>query len=355
MKIITSSCPDEALFKGLTLLTNEGLTQSTRAGDALVMPCPVMTVNENPLQRVSFNPRRNANPFFHLMESLWMLAGRNDITWLDQFVGDFSSRFGDSDGAGGLIMHGAYGFRWRKHFDIEGGGDGWPPDQLNEAVRLLKASPDDRQVVITMWDPVADLGASGVKDRPCNTHIYLRVRKEKQGEDYGDGGYWPSVLDLTVCCRSNDAVMGAHGANVVHFSVLQEYLAARMSVGVGKLYQLSNNYHVYKRDLDHIWPLGTVGLDEYSSLLGMAKVLPLVTDPAWFDQDLKHFFHEDWFILRYSNSFFYKVAIPMRRAYALWRATSRTEARDIVHCMVHCDWRVAAEDWFARLMHKQVS
>jgi thymidylate synthase len=53
------------------------------------------------------------------------------------------------------------------------------------------------------------------------------------------------VLDLTVLCRSNDVVWGAYGANAVHFSVLQEYLAGRIGVDVGVMYQFSNNYHGY--------------------------------------------------------------------------------------------------------------
>jgi hypothetical protein len=60
------------------------------------------------------------------------------------------------------------------------------------------------------------------------------------------------VLDLTVCCRSNDAIWGAHGANAVHFSVLQEYLAARIGVGVGTMYQWSNNYHAYESELENL-------------------------------------------------------------------------------------------------------
>ena len=32
-----------------------------------------------PCERVLLYPERNANPFFHLYESLWMLAGRNDV------------------------------------------------------------------------------------------------------------------------------------------------------------------------------------------------------------------------------------------------------------------------------------
>src|SRR6185312_5208239 len=145
-----------------------GEKQGSRNGEVLVSPTPVLICNQYPTRRVLFNPRRNANPFFHLMEALWMLAGRNDSEFLNSFVGDFGKRFAESDGT----LHGAYGYRWRKHFDLEWGGAENLPDQLETAVNLLRKNPDDRRVVIAMWDPVADLGADK-KDICCNTHIYL--------------------------------------------------------------------------------------------------------------------------------------------------------------------------------------
>lgn len=349
-KTITANCVDEALFRGLELLVNEGVRQDTRAGEVLVVPYPVMTCNEQPLNRVSFNSKRDANPFFHLMEALWMLAGRNDITWLDQFVGDFSQRFGDSvsihEHPSGLLQHGAYGFRWRQHFDIEGGGGGWPPDQLNKIVEMLKANHQDRRVVLTMWDPVADLGAN-VKDVPCNTHIYPRVRHEPDGDLIGVPHY-NLVLDLTVCCRSNDAVWGAHGANAVHFSILQEYLAARISVGVGKLYQLSNNYHVYTSALNKVWPMGLEGTVPHHK---PAKLVKLVHEPEHFDDDLKLFFQNNWEHMIYRNAFFALVAIPLRQSYALWRERRYNDARGVIFRMLTCDWSVAAGSWYGRRMH----
>jgi thymidylate synthase len=342
MEMIRSECVDEALFRGLTLLTNRGERQSSRDGDVLVMPHPVMTANLQPMNRVSFNPKRNANPFFHLMEALWMLAGRNDSEFLDQFVGDFGKRYAEEDGH----LHGAYGFRWRKHFEAEGGGDS--VDQLETVIRRLKANPLDRRVVIAMWDPLADLDANK-KDLPCNTHIYPRVRVAKEhhssnliGGDYKHHPAGP-VLDLTVCCRSNDAVMGCHGANAVHFSVLQEYLAARIGVGVGIMYQLSNNYHVYQRDLDRVWPMGMSGT-EYRSGPTM-----IVTRPDEFDRDLERFFKTAWGDGgAYANEFFSTVAVPLRVAYQEWRAGYRDGGRELVRSMVYSDWKVAAQEWFYR-------
>jgi thymidylate synthase len=350
MKIINSTCPDEALLHGIALLTKEGIFEKTRNGAALVMPYPVMTVNKRPMQRVSVNPKRNANPFFHLMESLWMLAGRNDSDFLNEFVGDFGKRYAEEDGH----LHGAYGFRWRRHFDIEGGGENGPVDQLGTVVHMLVANPDDRRVVISMWDPMADLAADK-KDIPCNTHIYPRVRG---GDTYDhaflgnipDPAAPPRVLDLTVCCRSNDAVWGAHGANVVHFSVLQEYLAAKIGVGVGTLYQLSNNYHVYEDALNKIWPASPEGTDFYRHPVTPTSI---VTHAFGIDADLDNFFGAAWHCTVYANEFFNKVAVPMRKSYNLWRQKDTLGARNALVDAIVCDWTLAAAAWYQRALEKR--
>lgn len=344
MQMIAAENPDEALVRGLTLLESIGIKEPTRVGEALVLPCPMMTINYQPMRRVSFSPLRDANPFFHLMEALWMLAGRNDATWLDQFVGDFSKRYAEPDG----LMHAAYGFRWRSHFELEGGG-GWP-DQLLKVVKLLKANPFDRRVVIAMWDPVADLGAD-FRDIPCNTHIYPRVR-EQHGYDDGVPVGSMKFLDLTVCCRSNDAIWGCHGSNVVHFSVLQEYLAAQIGVAVGTLYQLSNNYHAYTDPMKKFWP-GIQG-EANHDLYYRVPITKIVTRPEKFDGDLSFFFGDGWSTERdyYANTFFDDVAVPLRRAYALWKSGEHNDARKIVSRMRICDWSIAAGNWFERRAHR---
>jgi hypothetical protein len=51
---------------------------------------------------------------------------------------------------------------------------------------------------------------------------------------------------MTVFCRSNDLIWGAYGANAVHMSILQEYVACGLARPVGHYWQVSNNYHVYE-------------------------------------------------------------------------------------------------------------
>lgn len=352
MRVIYARNVNDAFLQGVALLKREGVPQSSRAGDVLVMPCPVTTVYDRPTERVLFHSGRDANHVFHLMEALWMLAGRNDATWLDQFVGDFSARFAEEGG----IQHGAYGFRWRKHFDMEGGGHPSLPDQLETIIMLLKTNPDDRRIVLQMWDPVADLNAIK-KDVPCNTQAYFRVRRIPQGYEYVDSNpvvHAPDreVLDMTVCCRSNDVVWGAYGANAVHFSILQEYMAARIGVAVGTYTQMSNNFHVYTNVLGKLE--GAPHFD--ASYYDLALPTKLVNNPDTFDLDLQSFMEEiPGASGVYGNSFFPTIAIPMKEAYRFWRAKRRHEALAMIQDMPeNCDWRVAVEAWMQRRMVKGV-
>lgn len=265
MQVIKVRNVREALPEGLRYLASVGEVMESRDGPVVVAPTPVTTVYERPRERVLLSAVRDANPFFHLMESFWMLAGHDNAAFLDEYVVDFSKRFAEPGGE----IHDAYGRRWRSAFGF---------DQLDQVVRTLRADPNSRQCVVTMWDPTptheVTQNSHGVGDhptndeiivgeddlrgswrtRPCNTHAYLRVRDSSLSMTQAElDTVGPErVLDLTICCRSNDVLMGAYGANAVHFSVLQEYLAARIGVGVGTLYQVSNNYHVYHRDASTI-------------------------------------------------------------------------------------------------------
>lgn len=343
MHVIDARNVNNAYEQGISLLREWGeraVSKSVTSGEMLVSPSPVLTVYHQPTERVLFDARRDANPFFHLFESLWMIGGRDDAAWLDQFVRDFGERYAEPDGR----IHGAYGRRWRDHF--------WRPDdettfdQLDECVRLLTENPLDRQAVIQMWNAEADLGVPGLRDRPCNTQVYLRRRMDhdRDGDPRGE------VLDLTVTCRSNDIVYGAYGANAVHFSVLQEYLAARIGVGVGVMYQFSNNWHGYTDVLDRVSPAEYhQGWDPYQRIGGPVP-LPMFTVPDAIDDDVERFLSDTWDSDNaiYANSWFITTALPMRRAHSRWRGGDREGAARYLQSVAAEDWRIAALDWLDR-------
>lgn len=334
MKVITARNVHAALPEGLRLLDTYGERRSSRNGDVIVTPFPVMTVYEHPFEQVLFWPEREANPFFHLMESLWMLGGRRDAAWISEF--NLNMRKFSDDGE---VFHGAYGYRWRLHFAV---------DQLNEVCQLLIRKPDSRRAVIQMWDVVEDLsddedGAS--KDLPCNTHIYLLLR--------GDH------LDLTVMCRSNDIIWGAYGTNAVHFGILQEYLAARLGVGVGRLYQFSNNYHAYLDIFEKTSILVDRAADPHRSSTscpytrGDVFHSPLVSKTESFDKELAKFLDGGELVL-VENSFF-GYAELVRSSYRAWRNGRDYEVALGLLDLIkddglgrELDWKRACREWLQR-------
>lgn len=363
MRVLSVRNVAEALPAGLAYLAAEGRWEATRAGRAIVAPGPVATVYTRPRERVLFSALRDANPFFHLAESLWMLAGRRDAAFLNNFVKDFGARFAEPDG----IIHDAYGARWREHFDF---------DQLDMVVTHLSGDPGSRQAVLQMWDTDEDW-VGGLKTRPCNTHAYLRVRKRELGP--ADGSLWKhdDVLDITVLCRSNDIVWGAYGANAVHFSVLQEYLAARLDLGVGTYVQFSHNYHCYEDQWQRLTvtvdhgdiPSGRLFDNRYSTP-GLTP-LPLVHDVDLFDAEIARLLH--WYEngrrdlekvtydrdkgleavwadhdFGFHNHFLSRTVWPMLVAHHLWREKRIADPMVWVDRIEAADWRAAATEWIQR-------
>lgn len=329
------------LREGLQHLRHHGKPQDSRNGPVLVSPWPVCTTYQHPTNRVLFSPMRDANPWFHLMEALWMLAGRNDVAWVKLF----NSRMGQySDD--GLTQHGAYGYRWRNWFDR---------DQLLLIIKELKADPLSRRCVLTMWDPNADLGRDGV-DLPCNTHAYFDMR---------DGR-----LNMTVLCRSNDIWWGCYGANAVHFSFLLEYMAAMIGAPIGVYRQVSNNFHLYtdvvplsdKRYYEHL--LHDLNeTDHFTAPLGNHqrqlsgenfKRVPLVDQPESFDADNEKFVGDPMAFSYHSNSFFAAVAQPMFQAWVSYKHAMYGEAEEHVANIKDGAWATACMDWLDRRKAKRL-
>lgn len=315
--------------------------EQTRNGLVRVARGPVYTETQKPLERVLFSPLRNANPFFHLMESLWMLGGRNDLGWLKQF----NKRMELYSDDGGVTQPAAYGHRWRGFFGY---------DQLNAVVQELTERPNSRRAVLAMWDSRNDLSnaLNGSNDVPCNTHAYFRLRTETDGS-------WS--LDMTVCCRSNDVLWGAHGANAVHFSVLLEYLAARLGVEVGSMGQFSYNYHVYTDVLMH--RPDSMAYDcranDWYQILGY-QATPLFTpgDVEQFDRELPSFLEYAGpqpraGTLGVSGGFLAHTALPMLETWDMHKAGQLDEAIDRAADIGGEDWRVACRLWLDRIKEKR--
>lgn len=307
MKVINAWSVNEALAEGIYLINTEGEELNSRAGTTLEIPEPVTTVYHCPLDRVLINKERDANPFFHMMESIWILAGRDDVP----FLTEFNKRMGEySDN--GRVFNAPYGYRLRT-------GVGAKQDQLIEIIDILKRDPNSRQAVAQIWDDY-DLTKT-TKDKACNMLLVFRIRK----------GY----LDLTVYNRSNDMIWGAYGANVVQFSTILEYVAAHMGIDIGTYTQVSNSYHVYTTGAGGaIWDKmrsAMIDTDPYYDI--SERVYMHNSSMALFDSDMEVFFdtydregRETLGVLNnWGSDYFNKLVIPMLRVYNIHKSAGSTE------------------------------
>jgi len=351
MYVLTTNDVNDALAQGIRYLLSEGIEELSRNGPVLVAPGPVTTVYMEPRRRVLFSPTRDANPFFHLMEALWMLSGDNDIEFPCYFAKTYGQYSDD-----GKTMWDAYGWRWRSFF-------GW--DQLEAIAQELRANPASRRCVLSMWNSMPDfegplpepnafndhdihddfwVATHGGKAVPCNTQAYFDVR----------GGR----INMTVLCRSNDILLGCYGANAVHFSFLLEYMAMKVGVPVGVCRQVSNNFHLYT----DVWPR--------EKLLRIAEESEArtgeVTGPAvetGFDEDLKEFMtwaranigytehrndSEECFHGPFRTALIDQVAVPMFQAWATRKAKNYDLQNDAVERIAAPDWQVACQEWIQR-------
>tara|TARA_R100001530_G_scaffold94_3_gene177 strand:+ start:10218 stop:11216 length:999 start_codon:yes stop_codon:yes gene_type:complete len=318
---------NDAFVSGMKLLYEEGTPRRSRAGDVLEYPTCVATVYEKPWERVLFNPVRDANPFFHLMESLWMLRGQRDV----QSMVRYNKRM-DEYSDDGEVFHGAYGYRWRNHFSQ----DYRLLDQINIIIRRLKKDPIDRRCVLQMWDASYDLNVNKV-DIPCNTHVYFKLRDEL-GHSSKYVHYFPK-LHMTVCCRSNDIIWGAYGANAVHFSMLQQYIADSLGVAMGPYVQISDSFHAYKNVFD-AYRIPEEGLPCHSRELYDNFSNTRFRIPRDLD------FGDAMF---YKSSFYKELIEPMTKAWDHWKNGEWQAAFDTVKSQMPIqDWRHACLEWLER-------
>ena len=181
---------------------------------------------------------------------------------------------------------------------------------------------------------------NGGKDVPCNTHAYFDLR----------GG----ALNMTVCNRSNDALWGAYGANAVHFSILLEYMAARIGVPMGVYRQFSNNLHLYTdvvpRDDIITMAQDVQGTDLYNQP-NCPDTAPLVDcDLELWHNDLHRFMMNDGLPNPYgwTSHFISNTAVPMYLAWENYKKNGAAAALLTCEEIGAWDWRLACTQWMER-------
>lgn len=161
---------------------------------------------------------RRMHPKTGAAELAWMLSGKQDTKWLQQYS-KIWEKFLDEEG----MLRSAYGYRWRYHFKR---------DQMSELVELLKRDPSSRQGVVFAWDPMVDgLGNAGKsKNIPCHMGFSACVLNDR--------------LDMCVYQRSVDTVVGLP-YDVLLYGLLNSTLAHTLNVKPGVVSIAFADTHIY--------------------------------------------------------------------------------------------------------------
>lgn len=308
----------------INAMKDAGLVAS-RNGPTLEYPEPVSVTFTHPRERVLFSATRNINPWLHFFEPLYLLSGRRDVAYLSGIVKKFADYSDD-----GQVFNAAYGYRLRH-----------PLDQIEGAIRRLKSDPQDRRTVLQIRNP-RDMPYKG-KDAACNISMALKVRE--------------GLLNAHVFNRSNDLIWGgpAGGTNHPQFSVLQEYIAGRLGLGMGHYTATTDCMHVY---LNSQWEEQKTDLQQVEYYTHhIVKPFPMMTEPEKFDQDLKLAFSYDFVGQAPSTGFqsiwFQTVYQHMAQAFLAFKI--KKDPRPFVLQVAARDWQIYTLQWLERRNESQVA
>ncbi len=229
---------NDGYFNLHQFLLSEGDAVGSRNGSTREL-LNFKTVIKNPVKRCVGGYDRNINVFFLLAEAIWIWAGRRDVAFLDTFNSQLKNYSDD-----GINYHAPYGWRMRnfgvssdnsiteenKHFINQG------VDQIQAAINMLYNNPEDRRVVLSIWNPEEDLGRTS-KDIPCNDLVMFKIRN--------------GLLYTTIANRSNDLNLGLT-TNAFQFSFVSEIVSKILNIGLGDQVHNSQSLHLYlNNDMTH--------------------------------------------------------------------------------------------------------
>jgi len=226
------NCAASALLGSLKALENYG--QETIVRNMLTTEILGYTIKvSDPTARFTLLPFRKCNPFAQIAETMWMLAGREDLDWLEFYIPSCKKWSDD-----GNTWRDAYGPRLRKYgqqYEVLSGMKipvGESVDQLSNVVNKLKQDIYSRQVILTIWNPDIDW-VEGSKAYPCNIALQFLVRDNQ--------------LHMFVTLRSNDVIYGFSHNDFFSWSVLHQLMAKWVGATVGNLHWNAASFHIYER------------------------------------------------------------------------------------------------------------
>lgn len=166
---------------------------------------------------------RMVNTRLAAVESLCMIGG----TWRNDLVQKAAPSYGDVlvSQAANDAEYAAYGNRTK--------------DQVGVVIQQLKADPDTRQAILSIWQP-RDL--THVGDKPCTLTLQFILRGDE--------------LHCITTMRSQDVWLGL-AMDVFVFTQMQLTIANQLGVRSGRYMHHVGSLHAYTRDIDKITAMRT--------------------------------------------------------------------------------------------------
>jgi len=149
-------------------------------------------------------------------EFIWYISGSNLLNQIEYYLKRYREESDDDS-----TIYGAYGSRllnFRREIN-----------QIENIVNNLTYNFSTRRAVIQIYD-AKDI-ISRRKEIPCTCTFQFLVREEK--------------LHMITYMRSNDAYFGLPH-DIFCFTMLQEYIASRLRLEIGKYYHFAGSLHLYK-------------------------------------------------------------------------------------------------------------
>jgi thymidylate synthase len=195
-------------------------------------------------------------------ELLWFLSGETNIRYLKQNGVSIWDEWADANGELGPV----YGSQWRSWKTA----DGSRIDQISQAVRQIKETPDSRRLIVSAWN-VADIEHMALP--PCHTLFQFYAVEDR--------------LSCQLYQRSADVFLGVP-FNIASFALLTMMMAQVTGLKAGEFIHTFGDAHLYLNHLEQ----ANLQLERTPRSLPSMEINPAIT--SLFD-----FRYEDFKLLNY--------------------------------------------------------
>jgi thymidylate synthase len=183
-----------------------------------------------------------------IYELLWFLRGDTNTAYLKEHGVSIWDEWTGQDGELGPV----YGHQWRSWPDYKGG----TVDQISQAVRTIKNSPDSRRIIVSAWN-VAQLDEMALAPCHCLFQFYVADGK----------------LSCQLYQRSADLFLGVP-FNIASYALLTLMMAQVCGLEAGEFIHTFGDVHIY---LNHLEQVNTQ-LGRETRPLPRMKINPKVKD-----------------------------------------------------------------------------